>query len=134
MSRSVSPIGIGKAPPCDSPASPELGACVGGPSPSVEHRNLAEELPRPQPGNLEAVADDPSARAGDHERAGAGITRLDQQVARLERDLRCHSVDPGEFLVREPAEDADRAQRLDVVAHGAEDNAPPRCPRVGSPW
>jgi hypothetical protein len=81
MSRSVSPIGIGKAPPCDPPASPELGACVGGPSPSVEHRNLAEELPRPQPGNLEPVADDPSARAEDHERAGATLPLTDHHVA-----------------------------------------------------
>ena len=46
-----------------------------------EHRNLAEELPRRQPGDLEPVADDPSAPAGDHERVGATLPLTDHRVA-----------------------------------------------------
>jgi hypothetical protein len=64
-----------------SPVPPEVAASAGGPSPSIEHRNLAEERPRPQPGDLEPVADDPSAPAEDHQRVGATLPLTDHRVA-----------------------------------------------------
>src|SRR5947207_1305227 len=53
----------------------------------VDHRKLAEEVARPELGDLLAVANDPGAACGQHEQTGADLPLADDRSTGLEFDL-----------------------------------------------
>src|SRR5881397_4040569 len=60
---------------------------LGDPRPSVEHRQLPEEVAGPDPGDRLAVADDPDSAGRDEEEAGPDLALAGDDVVLREIDL-----------------------------------------------